>query len=262
MDIEGASPATSPPAAESPAAAPGALQCFEHPRRPAITRCSSCGRPVCTLCAFELGNWDYCGDCVAEQSKSRLEPQLCSECGRSNAAESTACVCGHPLLPVTPVAAAAVRRKMLDERCANHPESEALVRCGLCARPLCATCDFALPGGTHVCPACVEAQSTSEPSAKRKSLSHLALGLAVWSTLFVGMLFLGFFKTLLEGEGSEAADVGITAITFWPAVIGLGLALASREKRLKNTALMQAALWWNGAIVVIFLLLIIVNNLS
>ena len=74
-------------------------------------------------------------------------------------------------------------------RCARHPDVQAVQYCKSCRVAVCGTCDFALPGGVHVCPDC--ATKTSEGlSEKRKKPLGWAYGLAVLGTLGTIVFFL------------------------------------------------------------------------
>lgn len=255
------SPEPAPPQASGREPVPANPVCAAHPRQAAVTRCASCGKQLCTLCIFSVGEWSFCGDCAVRQAVSEPGPRLCTHCGRSMAAETKYCFCGHAY--ESPEIAAPPRTQARPEgSCVNHPDTPAVVRCALCARSICDVCEFVLPGSIHVCPSCIEAQSTADASPKRKNWSYLALIFAAWSTILSALLFGGLFNSILNSENGDAFDRVLTAAIMWPSVIGTGIALAARDKRLKNTGLMNAAVWWNAAIAGIFLLLILANNLG
>ena len=259
---QAAPPETTPTAAVDRGPVPSSPVCVAHPRQPAVTRCASCGKQLCSLCTFDLGGWDYCGDCGLRQADLSEGRRLCLECGRSMPADAETCECGRALEKPVSVSPPARRWKVQDGACVNHPGSPAVITCGLCARSICATCDFALPGDIHVCPSCIEAQANADASPKRKNWSYLALGLAAWSTLLFVLLVGGLFNSIFESESGDAASAAVGAAILWPSVIGTGIALVAREKRLKNTGLMNAAVWWNAIVAGIFILLIIVGNLG
>lgn len=259
---QAAPPETVPASAAHRGPVPTSAVCGAHPRQPAVTRCSSCGKQLCALCTFELGGWDFCGDCALRQADVAEGRRLCPECGRSMPAEAETCDCGRALEKPVSASPPARRWKVPEGACVNHLGSPAVITCALCARSICDVCDFVLPGGIHVCPSCIEAQSTADASPKRKSWSYLALGLAAWSTLLFALLVGGLFNSIFNSEGGEEASGVIGAAILWPCVIGTGIAVAARDKRLKNTGLMNAAVWWNAIIAGIFLLLILANNLG
>ncbi len=70
--------------------------------------------------------------------------------------------------------------------CFYHPQKRAVSPCDGCGRFLCALCDLEL-GGTHLCPACLEAGTKSGrlvSLANRRTLyDGAALSLAVWPIL-------------------------------------------------------------------------------
>ena len=148
--------------------------------------------------------------------------------------------------------------------CAEHPGNPSVADCRVCAKPVCATCDFALPGGVHLCPGCVErSHSSDEVSPKRKRLSYIALVLATWSTILVVLMFSGAFNSILtDDKAGEAADVLITSLALWPLLIGTALSMSALDKRLKNTAVMKVAMWWNGILGGLLLLFVLLANLG
>ncbi|MGZ4777927.1 MAG: hypothetical protein ACXVIJ_05440 [Thermoanaerobaculia bacterium] len=136
-----------------------------------------------------------------------------------------------------------------------------VARCRLCAKAVCATCDFAMPGGVHLCPSCIESQSTEEISPKRKRQSFVALALAIWSTILFAILLSGAFNSLFTRDaGGKLADLAITNLILWPLLIGTALSIGALDKKLKNTGLMKAVAWWNGILAGIFFLLVIAVN--
>lgn len=155
------------------------------------------------------------------------------------------------------------RTDVPDGPCADHPGMPAVARCRLCAKAVCATCDFALPGGVHLCPACIESQSTQDVSPKRKKLSYIGMALGIWSTILFLLLLGGAFNSLFTAdEAGTAADLLITNLILWPLLIGTGVSFAALDKKLKNTALMRVVAWWNGVLGAIFLLVVVAANLG
>jgi len=237
-------PATAPVVTTEPAAASDTA-CDVHPRQVAVHDCAACGKHICALCTFDLDKQAYCSDCAATQANVH------------NAALSS----GNPARNLT---ATARRRDAPAENCAEHPDNPSVARCRLCAKAVCVTCDFALPGGVHLCPTCVEtSHSSDEVSPKRKRLSYIAIALAVWSTILFVMMFAGAFnKWFTPDAAGNAADLIITNLTLWPLLIGTGLSMSAIDRRLKNTGVMKLAVWWNGVLGGIFLLIVIAANLG
>lgn len=214
--------------------------CEVHARQAAVHDCVACGKHICVLCTFDLNRQAYCSDCAADQAAAQ------------NAGSSG----------ITTLTLSERRRPVPSEDCFDHPDNPAVARCRLCAKSICATCDFALPGGVHLCPVCVEnSQSSDEVSPKRKKLSYIAIALAAWSTILFVMLFAGAFNSLFTDDpAGNAADMIITNLTLWPLLIGTGLSMSAIDRRLKNTGLMKLAVWWNGILAAIFLLILIAAN--
>lgn len=223
--------------------------CAAHLRQKAVGDCAACGKHICALCSFELNRQRYCSDCASTQA------------AQQNRAMSS----GLITLDLSPAPSGAFRRTDAPSApCANHPDNVSVARCRLCSKPVCATCDFAMPGGVHLCPSCVEnSQSSPEINPKRKKMSYIAIALAAWSTLMLVLMFSGAFNSLFtDDEAGKGMDVLITNITLWPLLIGTGLAMSARDRKLKSTALMNVAVWWNGILASIFLLFVIAANLG
>lgn len=235
-------------ATADPAPAPepdAAASCAVHPRQSAVADCAACGKHICALCTFDLNREKYCSDCAAVQASAQNAQQANSGLLTLNSGAWRR------------TAAPAVN-------CAEHPDNPAVAHCRVCAKAVCATCDFALPGGVHLCPNCVEtSQSSDEVSPRRKKLAYIALALAVWSTILFVMMFAGAFNHLFTDDASgNAADILITNLTLWPLLIGTGLAMSANERRLRSTGVMKLALWWNAILGGIFLLFVILANLG
>lgn len=233
--------------------------CNVHPRQISVADCASCGTHLCALCSFDLKGKSYCSDCaVAAAGQAGLK--VCPECGLSIRSSVMRCDCGHDfgLLNLS----APPRRDVVSSgKCVDHPEVDAVVRCRLCGKSICSTCDFAMPGGVHVCPSCIESQSTEDVSPKRKKHTYIALALASWATILMALLFGGAFNSLFTPDaGGKAADLLITNVILWPLLIGTGLSIGALDKRLKNTGLMKGVAWWNGILAGLFLLLVIAVN--
>ena len=224
--------------------------CAVHPRQKAVGGCDACKKPICALCSFDLNRQRYCGDCAADQAAIQ------------NRQVQTG---GLITLGLTSAPSGSFRRAEAPApNCAEHPENPSVAWCRLCAKPVCSTCDFAMPGGVHLCPTCVEtSQSSDEVNPKRRKLSYIGLALAAWSTILLVMMFSGAFNSLFtDDEGGQAADVIITNLTLWPLLIGTGLSMSALDRRLKSTMIMKVAVWWNGILAGLFLFFIILANLG
>jgi hypothetical protein len=234
--------------------------CSAHPRQPAVVSCMSCGKPLCTLCSFEVAGQSYCADCGQAAARAAAPPPPRTPI--LPIPQSS----GFPSLGLTAAAAAA---PPVPERpaaqCADHPDNPAVSRCRLCGKAICATCDFDLPGGVHLCPSCVETSQTApaEISPKRKKMTYLALGFAAWSTVMLVLMFGGAFNSFFtEDAAGKLADLVITNLTLWPLLLGAALSIGAMDRRLRSTAAMKVALWWNGILGGLFLLFIIAANLG
>lgn len=255
---------TAPGTAAAARPEPAGATCVAHPRQPSVTACTTCSKRLCALCSFEVGGSAYCSDCAVPQSGAAASGgRVCPSCSLTVPSGITRCDCGHDFNQLNLTAAASRRGPVSLGPCADHPEVAATTRCKLCGKSICSTCDFAFPGGVHVCPSCVDQQSSEDISPKRKRLSYIALALALWSTILFVMLFAGAFNEMLaDPENAKAADVIITNIILWPLLIGTALSLSALDKKLRNTMLMKAVAWWNGVVCAIFLLIVIAANVG
>lgn len=253
------------PAINAGSAASGgavAAVCEAHPKQPAVAACTTCGAQLCSLCNFEVNGQPFCSDCALEQASVKPGQKLCPACGLSIPSSIKKCDCGHDfgLLNLS----APRRRNVPSGNCADHPEMEAVARCKLCSKSICVTCDFALPGGVHLCPSCIETQSTSdEISPKRKKQTYIAMALATWSTILILLLVTGVFNSMFTRDAAgRAADLAITNLILWPLMVGTGVSVGALDKKLRNTGLMKAVAWWNGILVAISLIFVIGANLG
>jgi hypothetical protein len=241
-------------------AAPTAAACYVHPKQTAVASCQACGTALCSLCTFDVNGQAFCGDCVVAHT-AKPGQKLCPDCDLSVADSIKRCDCGHDFTLLN--LSTRRRRNIPTGTCAHHPEVPGVVRCKLCSQSICATCDFALPGGVHLCPSCIEKESTGEISPKRKKQTYIAIGLATWSTLLIGFLITGALNTLFTHDASgKVADMAITNLILWPLMVGTGLSIGALDRKLRNTGLMKAAAWWNGVLVAISLLFVIGANVG
>lgn len=125
---------------------------------------------------------------------------------------------------------------------------------------MCATCDFELPNGIHLCPPCAtRPQSTLGPKRKRAM---------IWSYVCAGGATLGFIISMIIAThgvktyaDQQAIGVMMMLIVMVPGVTGLGLGFGAIDRRLSNPGILWAATIWNGVIVAGLLLLSIIGTL-
>ncbi len=217
--------------AENPYRAPDGLleKCVRHPQTTTQQHCAVCEAPICMVCAFpQSDGTQLCPDCVVQARQ--------------------------PMPVVSEVPEGVM--------CSRHPAVQAVVYCASCRQPTCATCDFALPGGVHVCPDCVT-RTDQRLSSGRKTLLGWAYALAVWCTLGLILLFSGALADMAnDPAGEEALGVVLWIFVFLPALIGTALSLAGFDRRLRNPPAMWVAMIWNLVIVAILVLLTVVGLLA
>lgn len=215
-----------------PVLAEGAT-CIQHPNIPAAHACQSCGKPVCATCAFESGGSWYCPQCVTQ-------PMV--------------------MAAAAPAQSAAAPTIALSEaRCVQHPNVQATQQCKACGAFMCATCDFELPGGIHVCPACAAAPKTNL-SPRRKKLMIGSFALAAWSTVGMVCVFAGAFASMARDKGAqEALGVALMLFVLAPAIVGTALGVGAMDRRLSTPPLLWIATIWNGMLVGSFVLLMIIG---
>ena len=150
----------------------------------------------------------------------------------------------------------------LNLKCQVHPNADAVVCCHSCGAPVCATCDFSFPGNLHLCPNCA-INPRQKLSTGRRKLVGWSVGLAIWNTLGIILIFVGAFAGLGKDKAAvEALGVLLSALFMLPTLIGLALGLASIEKRMSNPALAWIAAIWNGVLLGIWILLIIRGTMA
>ena len=150
------------------------------------------------------------------------------------------------------------RSRLLSGR---HAEIQAVHYCGACHAPVCATCDFALPGGVHVCPDCATKTDRSLSPTRRKLL-FWAYGLAVMSTLGIVLFFIAATtraQDFNEPGAEDAIGMALSLFVFIPSLVGTALATSALDRRLSNPASIWCAVIWNGLILAVFLLLSVVG---
>jgi len=143
--------------------------------------------------------------------------------------------------------------------CVQHPTVPATNQCQLCGAYMCATCDFALPGGMHLCPVCATKPRT-ELSARRRQSRLWSFALAIWCTLGMAGLFGGAFAGMARSlANAQVFGSLLTLGILVPAIVGLSLGLGAIDRRLVNPPSLWVATIWNGLIVAAFLLLTLIG---
>ena len=211
-----------------------AVMCSCHGAVPAAFYCVRCGTPICSNCAFpnpQGGHW--CPDCAAAPQRALGRPLQ----GKRSIAKAPGGI-----------------------RCARHPGAPAIYYCAVCRSPICATCDFAFPGGVHVCPDCASKPQRAVGARRRSSLVWSYV-LAVWSSL--GLLFL--LSGALEGSVTTEEELAVLGyviffLVFVPAISGTAMAFGSLDRRLSNPASIWISVVWNSIILIALLILTIVGN--
>ncbi len=151
-----------------------------------------------------------------------------------------------PPLPHAPPA------ELVGRMCQNHPQMPAAHLCQGCGAAVCITCDFALPGGVHLCPNCA-VTPRGGLTGKRKGLLVWALLLAVVTTVGLGLVF----SMPMDEEAAGAVFVGL----FITGVIGGALGISCFERRMGNPPIVWVAGIWNIVLLAVLVLLVIVGNL-
>jgi len=249
--------------------------CIAHPRQPALFDCETCARPMCGTCVFEVRGRHYCSDCALAVAQAPPAPSAaapvsdamdshlkeCPMCGLQNPENSGKCnSCGH-VFGLLNLSGPARRTVPVDLRCVQHPETQAVARCRLCASGMCGTCDFQFAGGVHVCPACVEKDTGSDISPRRKKCAVWGLALAGFSSMTMALMLLGvmhrfFFYTLGIREG---ANVIIGNMVFLPTIAGTAVSFTALDRRLKNPPMVRTAVIWNSILLAFYMILIVIG---
>jgi hypothetical protein len=210
---------------------------LHHPQVAAAFACSGCGTPICQTCAFPASDGrHFCPQCAA-----RLRDE------------------GRLAALVNPSAPPVVSRLPEGVRCVQHLSVQAVQQCQMCGAFMCATCDFALPGGLHVCPACATGPKAGL-SARRKKLMAGSYALAVWCTLGMAVVMSGALAGTVRTKADEQMlGVAMTFLVLVPGLIGLALGFSAVDRRFVNPPPVWVAIAWNGLIVAGFLLLSLVG---
>lgn len=207
--------------------------CVQHPNIPAVHACQSCGTPLCATCAFESGGSWYCPKCVTQP--------MVSARGESGFTAPSAGI------------------SLTNVRCVQHPSIQATQQCKVCGAFMCATCDFTLPGGIHVCPTCATAPKTNL-SPRRKKLLIGSFALAAWSTVGMVAVFAGAFAGMARDKaGEQVLGTLMMLFVLGPAIVGTALGVGAMDRRLATPPLLWIATIWNAIILASFVLLMIIG---
>ena len=163
---------------------------------------------------------------------------------------------GSALAPV----ATATAQPIAGVNCTQHPDVPAVFRCLSCHAPSCATCDFAYPGDIHLCPSCA-ANPRRQMSPGRKKLIPWSIGLAIFSMIGLAAMILvaAVYKNQVDAEVIGALGSWLSLL---PALIGLALGVASREKRLATPGVVWIGIVGNGVVLLVWFALLLVGLLS
>jgi hypothetical protein len=242
-NFESQIPAPFPP--QTSGAAPAQKMCTQHPATIALQSCSACGAGVCSVCDFVI---------PAPTTESLLnlnkDTHLCPTCmSARNAGAAT---------QASPVA--------IGVMCSRHPQVQAIRWCGVCSSPMCATCDFEMPGHLHICPGCA-ANPSKELSSGRKKKLIISYALAAWSSLalagFMAIAAMGFFEELYYDKNTErVVDLLFNVTILFPSIGGTALGFSAVDRKLFNPGMIWGAVIWNCIVLALVFLLILLGTLA
>jgi hypothetical protein len=141
--------------------------------------------------------------------------------------------------------------------CVQHTSVAATARCDSCGAYMCATCDFALPGAMHICPACATSSQT-KLSERRKRALLWSFVMAAWATLGIVVFFVAAARGAAE-ENEAALGVIFSFGMLIPSIIGFAVGFGAIDKRLKNPAILWVPLVWNGILLCLVILLVVIG---
>ncbi len=138
-------------------------RCDEHPRGPAVARCTSCGKYLCRECVVDPAARACCAGCAHTETRRREAAAVAGEAPPAAAAQNPPDLPGQPVEPVPaspgdaplsggggPAGARVVAT------CAFHPGVRAVTRCADCGALICSGCQRAV-GGKRFCERCFQA---------------------------------------------------------------------------------------------------------
>jgi hypothetical protein len=156
-------------------------------------------------------------------------------------------------------------------RCARHPDTETVLRCGRCETPICPRCFVQTPVGAR-CPTCAQVKRLSillKPVDLARAVGYGVVAGAVGTAIFTLIPFLGpFISYAIVGFGvGEAVSVGANrkrvrelapiavACLFLGYWLGLVILLAATGEALGPRLLLAPILALRGGAVLIGLLI-------
>lgn len=221
-------------------------KCSVHAERDAGYTCAVCRTSICDECVHTRNDGSIvCAGCLAPlESLDPVDPNAgLYDLGNSPAA---------PAAQVRPVVS-------ILGKCKAHPEVHAVALCTHCTAAICATCDFAFPGGIHLCPACAT-NPKQAITPRRKAQSMWSLGLGIFNV--VGIIVLRAIAASMAGnggldQGTRAAFSCFGLLIIVLAIIGLALGLSAFNRRSHNPGYLWAGPILNGIMVAFFLFNII-----
>jgi hypothetical protein len=108
-------------------------------------------------------------------------------------------------------------------RCARHPNTETVLRCGRCDTPICPRCLVATPVGAR-CPTCAQVRRFAFLVKPREFLRATGMGLAVAA---VGALVLSFLFRALP-------FIGLWGLAFLGFAVGEAVSVGANRKRARE----------------------------
>jgi hypothetical protein len=205
-----------------------AVPCRYHAGVPAVAACYQCRAMICTTCDCPMSDGSH----------------LCPTC--ASTAEGAASLVRESRSPFATIPPGT--------NCRAHPAVPATAMCRNCQAPVCATCDFAVAPGVHLCPSC--ATAAPKLSSTRKAMAIWSIVMAGWVTFMVALSMTGALVGLVRDE-LGASLVGSAMIL--PALIGLALSCGSMDRRAGNPPLVWVALVWNIIMTVVWVALMVIG---
>ena len=209
--------------------------CAFHPELRAVFVCAKCQQPICNLCSYSRTDGSrYCSQCAT--AAPTLAPTKARIVGQTDA----------PPLPVQ------------SRRCVQHPNVAAARTCKSCLRPMCAVCDFLLPGNLHLCPVCVSAPSRPM-SRGRKGLLIAAYAMAAYNTIGFVAVASGMFASMARAD-KAMFGLAYAFLLSLPSLVGAAIGVSCFEQRLRNPPSVWIAAIWNCLLMGIHLIFIVIGS--
>jgi hypothetical protein len=213
--------------------------CAFHSHLRASFVCSLCYKPICTLCAFTRDNGT----------------RICSECASHSSTGSHA---GPRIVGAGDASSASIKGLF----CVQHKNVSAVRLCKGCDAPMCATCDFPLPNGHHICPRCV-VSPPRRMSSGRMIMLVITYVLAVYGTVGLGLVMSGVFAGMLRDRSARAMfEICFSLFLFVPTLVGAALGISLVDQRLRNPPSVWGAAIWNCLLVSVHLIFIVIGTFS